>query len=472
MSSIKQINHNQYFTPEQIAAITLSYISRYKIKNVIDPAVGEGVFLNEAFKRWTKANFYGIDIDRNIIGKLNKNKKPKHYYYCGDSTNNKTLQNLRIKKVLDSGGFDLTVGNPPFSSKSNLINCKEILENYEITKHKDAFKSSQAIEIIFLQIFFNLTKNDGIIVIVLPDGILSNPRYKFVRDYIISNSFILKIIDLPRNVFEKTSAKASVLILKKLKKRTLNYNVSISCAEKNGDVNNTIKVNIKLLKNRMDYYFHYKKRNSSINDLNRERFTVLKLKDFIKVANTGNTYYGKDRKFNRTGLKFIHSTNLNGLGFNYENGVKYIRPDSKMYFENSLTRVRDLIFARVGNGCIGKAGIILKRNERGVISDCLYRLRVFKSSPYFILLYLKSKFAQDWIDIQKHGIASSCITLKQLLSLPVPVLHKNTENNFSKKFKKILKRQRNCNSENIEKKIYKDFYLLKNFLEKKLTSNV
>jgi type I restriction enzyme M protein len=180
--------HNQYFTPEFAVEKALSFISAISISNVIDPAVGNGVFLKSSSKKWEKAELFGVDIDKEVIAALKKSNLPNSYFVSADSLLRKTWQLPKIKQILSKGGFDLVVGNPPFSSWFQRVESEEILSNYELAKSNGNLKRSQAIEILFLEIFLKLAKVAGFIVIVLPDGILSNPQYQYVREFILKST--------------------------------------------------------------------------------------------------------------------------------------------------------------------------------------------------------------------------------------------------------------------------------------------
>ena len=45
-------NHNQYFTPEFAVEEALSLVPIPEVSHIIDPAVGNGIFLKVASKKW------------------------------------------------------------------------------------------------------------------------------------------------------------------------------------------------------------------------------------------------------------------------------------------------------------------------------------------------------------------------------------------------------------------------------------
>lgn len=431
-------NHNQYFTPEFAVEKALSLISETKIRNIIDPAVGNGVFLKAASKKWEKAKLIGIDIDKKVVSALIKSKLENSYFAFSNSLMQQTWQIPEIQKILSKGGFDIVVGNPPFSSWFHRIESKEILANYELAKNNGKLKRSQAVEILFIEIFIKIAKEKGFIIIVLPDGILSNPQYQHVREFVLRESKILHIISLPRDVFEDTSAKASILILQRQIVKNLNYKTQINDLDKNGIVNHTIKVSGNNLINRMDYYYYRKLKESSMRQILNNGMAVKKMKDFVIYCKTGKAVYGEKREFTKMGLKFLHSTNITEVGINYKKDEKFIKPKSNMDFNSAHARIGDILIVRVGDGCVGRAAVIVSKNDIGVVSDCIFMIRVKNISPYFLAIFLKTRFGKDWINLQKHGSATTCISQANILSLPVPLLNKRTQQVVEKSYKKIL----------------------------------
>lgn len=109
-------NHNQYFTPEFVVEEVFSLIPDSKVENIIDPAVGNGVFLRIAAKRWERAKLFGIDIDKKIIAQLKRSDLQNATFFYGDALLQDTWQNYELQNIISNGGFGLVVGNPPFSS--------------------------------------------------------------------------------------------------------------------------------------------------------------------------------------------------------------------------------------------------------------------------------------------------------------------------------------------------------------------
>ena len=435
-------SNNQYFTPEFAVEKALSFIPNSKIENIIDPGVGNGVFLKIAQKKYEKVKLFGVDIDEKVIEEIEKLNFQNANFFCGDALLPETWQNRNVQNIISNGGFDLVVGNPPFSSWFQRIATPQILSNYKLAHNNGKIMRSQAIEILFLEIFIRLCKYNGFVIIVLPDGILSNPQYKYIRGFILEETEVKYIISLPRNVFEDTSAKTSILILQKKRKYTLNYETNISHLEKSGNINNTIKIRATDLIDRMDHSYYHNLKKNSIKELMEKGIKFKPLKDLVIYCKTGKTLYGEGRKFSDKGLRFLHATNITEIGINYKRDEKFIAPSSEMDFPNAYAKIEDILFVRVGVGCAGRVAIVDVKEDEGVATDYLHIFRVKDVNPYFLVVYLKTKFGKYSINLLKHGVGTVSINKTDLLSLPIPIVSREIQKEIGDKYEEILREYR------------------------------
>ena len=434
-------NLNQYFTPEFVVTQALSLVPAMGAENVIDPAVGNGIFLKVAQKQWRGAKLFGIDIDSSIIRSLKDACQPNAYYFQGDSVEDDTFYNPVINGVLLKGGFDLVLGNPPFSSWFHRIDNSKVLANYEISHRNGKIMKSQAIEVLFIERFINLAREGGWVVIVLPDGILSNPQYRYVREYILSRTKVEYIVDLPRHVFHKTSAKTSILLLKK-ECNIIYYQTRFFILDNTRIIKRGLEVDSKLLASRMDHGYYCHSQVNSFNRLVARGYHCAPLSEFVLYCKTGKTLYGKRRTFNSKGFRFLHATNVTEIGINYAKDEKYIDPSNSMFSEKAYAKKGDIVFARVGVGCAGRTAIIADSNDEGVATDYLHIFRVKGISPYFLVVYLKSRYGVDSINLIKHGVGTISINKTDLLSLPIPIVSDKIQREIESMYKRLLKKYR------------------------------
>ncbi|MCD6097449.1 restriction endonuclease subunit S, partial [bacterium] len=142
------------------------------------------------------------------------------------------------------------------------------------------------------------------------------------------------------------------------------------------------------------------------------------------------------------GLRFLHATNITEIGINYKRDERFIDPSSKMNFPNAYAKVGDILFVRVGVGCAGRVAIVDAEENEGVATDYIHIFRVKKINPYFLVIYLKSRFGKDSINILKHGVGTVSINKKDLLSLPIPVVSTEIQKEIGNKYEEILREYR------------------------------
>lgn len=112
--------------------------------------------------------------------------------------------------------------NPPFGTKIT-IKDDSVLQSYELASGPKGviFRSP---DILFIEQNLRLLKpGQGRLAIVVPYQIISGPQTIFVREWIIKNSEIISVVDLPADTFQPhTGTKTSLLILKRREEPILN----------------------------------------------------------------------------------------------------------------------------------------------------------------------------------------------------------------------------------------------------------
>jgi len=166
---------------------------------------------------------YGIIPGRAILPMLDKNIKCGNSLISGDSLelkkyfgNDWYIENPfnweeEFKEIiLDDGGFDVVIGNPPYIFGENLPNFEKIYYsiNYKLAKNQyDIFWMFYEKTILKL-------KKAGMHGFIVPDSILARDESEIVRKFILDNCIIERIAHVGK-VFGSTGISAVILILKK-----------------------------------------------------------------------------------------------------------------------------------------------------------------------------------------------------------------------------------------------------------------
>jgi type I restriction enzyme M protein len=236
-------DRGEFFTPRNIAKMTISMLDIPLDAKILDPACGTGGFLvigmNEIIKKlnsqmkketqknpneWSESqkqqlrekiheiasqNFFGFDINPDLVKstKMNmvmNNDGSGNILQC-NSLNpphqwpDKLKESLEISNDLEKGSirresdialFDIVVTNPPFGTKLP-IKDTNILEQYDLghiwRKDPDTGKifktekltTSRPPEVLFIERCLQFLKSGGIMGIVLPDAILGAPGIEY-----------------------------------------------------------------------------------------------------------------------------------------------------------------------------------------------------------------------------------------------------------------------------------------------------
>lgn len=210
--------NGSYYTPSNIVDEIITEYAK-KDSKILDPCCGTGQFLL-AFGDVVEnpSNIYGVDIDEIAvrIARLNilikyKNKDFAPNIVCKNTLfdiGNYDLFSLNDENMRD---FDVIATNPPWGvhfSKENIENLKKL---YPTITSFESFS-------YFLKKSIDLLHNDGVISFILPESILNVKTHKDIREIILKNSQIKKIIYLDR-VFKNVFTPVIRIDIKKSEKK-------------------------------------------------------------------------------------------------------------------------------------------------------------------------------------------------------------------------------------------------------------
>ena len=127
--------------------------------------------------------------------------------------------------------------------KQNYVVCRDALEKHGYEIHPDVILSNppygtiingELSEIAFIKENMKILKENGIMAIILPDGIYGNTKTTNLRDWLLNTGKILAIIDLPVETFMPyTNVKTSMMLIQKGKFER-NYNIFMAISENCG----------------------------------------------------------------------------------------------------------------------------------------------------------------------------------------------------------------------------------------------
>ncbi|MBP3973234.1 type I restriction-modification system subunit M [Pseudoxanthomonas spadix] len=225
----------EFYTPQQISNILSAIVTldsqepktgtRSKLDSVFDFACGSGSLLLNVRHRMTAAGgsigrIYGQESNITTYNLARMNmllhgvKDTEFEIYHGD-----TLKNdwdwLRETNPAKKPQFDAVVANPPFSYRWEPKD--EASQDPRFKNYGVAPKS--AADFAFLLHGLHYLKDDGVMAIILPHGVLfRGGKEADIRTKLLTDGHIDTVIGLPPNLFYSTGIPVCILVLKKCKK--------------------------------------------------------------------------------------------------------------------------------------------------------------------------------------------------------------------------------------------------------------
>ena len=223
----------EFYTPQRISDILSAIVTL----DSQEPATGQRTHLNSVFDFACGSGSLLLNIrkrmDQHGIGKIYGQEKNITTYNLArmnmllhgvkdsefDIFNGDTLLNdwdmLRETNPSRMPKFDAVVANPPFSYRWEPKDA--LADDVRFKNHGLAPKS--AADFAFLLHGFHFLKEDGVMAIILPHGVLFRGGAEArIRTKLLKDGHIDTVIGLPANLFFSTGIPVCILVLKKCKK--------------------------------------------------------------------------------------------------------------------------------------------------------------------------------------------------------------------------------------------------------------
>ena len=225
----------EFYTPQRISDILSAIVSldsqepktgpRKKLESVFDFACGSGSLLLNVRHRIVEAGgtigrIYGQESNITTYNLARMNmllhgvKDTEFKIWHGDTLKNE-WDWLRETNPAKKPAFDAIVANPPFSYRWEPKD--EASQDPRFKNHGVAPKS--AADFAFLLHGLHYLKDDGVMAIILPHGVLfRGGKEADIRIKLLKDGHIDTVIGLPPNLFYSTGIPVCILVLKKCKK--------------------------------------------------------------------------------------------------------------------------------------------------------------------------------------------------------------------------------------------------------------
>lgn len=320
MGSFFRGNFGQYFTPREIVKFIVDVLPITNESKVLDTSCGSGGFLLYAlnkvreqateyypnykndmrqygkwFTYWhdfAEKNLFGIEINEQISRAAKMNMIIHDDGHTNVITSDGLVSDADIKARTGNNGFeyetfDFIITNPPFGStirqteqaylKTYMLGKKE--EDWLAVRSRtgDDTRDGQQSEVLFIEQDYHFLKENGILAIVLPDGILTNSSMQFVRTQIEDWFRIVAVVSMPQTAFTANGAgvKSSVLFLQKWSKE---HTEKLVAKKKSIEDNLLSKTNYLATRNLWDREIKQKQKEKVASMRNRQLTSATEIK--------------------------------------------------------------------------------------------------------------------------------------------------------------------------------------------------
>jgi type I restriction enzyme M protein len=385
----------RYYTSSIVSDLLVSRFRQTSPGTVLDLGVGCGSLLTAAYKRWKNAEYYAFDIDkRNITASMSAFSFATFRHIDG-------LSPLLTQQIsLKVGSIDVAVCNPPYLRIEKTMHIEHVLVDGGLPGSAKLKRITS--DVVFLARNLQMLKYGGELGIILPDGIFTSREFFDLRKDLLENHTVLGIIQLPDSIFKNTEARTHILLLEKGGQSLLE--VPLYCSDKFGNLDTPILISYDEALHRMDYSY-YKWKCSH----NQGKNSISLLDTGAQIMRGRNT-----RKYlEDLGIKYFHTTS-----FPDEPWVIDLEKSLFHFYEPGINaKIGDILLARVGKRCIGKVALV--RSGSGVVTDCIYRIRLPEAYREATWESFISEDGQDWLNAHAHGVCSRCLSKEDLLSFPI-----------------------------------------------------
>ncbi len=421
----------QFFTPPRLAAWMVETALGWLPHPVsmLDPACSDGAFLEPA-ARHGFSEAIGIEVDPEVLATARERLR------AFPSVSLHGANALEWVHELE-GRFDLVATNPPFSAKYGRVQDPWLLGRFALA----AGRRSEAIEVLFLELSVRALREGGILAIVLPEGLFANLPYRRVREWLLRHVRPLAIISLSRRFFP---AKTCTLFARK---GGLPSAVRLAHAEDEEDLDRISEE----IRQGKGFHQPLEALGESWAPLHHltpptpsAAFPLLPLGELLHEMRGGHAEYGPRRAFSESGIPFLSAKTVTPWGIDLRRDGRRIRPGSPMDHPGARARKGDVLFVRVGVGCIGRAAVVLEDDEEGIADDYLYilRFRPDRMRPEFFALLTQTRFFRGALRRIWRGTGTVTVPQRLPRELPVPVPPLSTQEPFAAAYRDLHRRAR------------------------------
>ncbi|MFH1571609.1 MAG: N-6 DNA methylase [Gemmatimonadota bacterium] len=450
----------QHFTPPGVARLMCRLAGAFAGSpaegwRVADPAAGEGALLRAALDCGAQADrVCGVELDGEVAARAAAHGLEIE---VGDGLTGPW-------PVTGEGTFDVILGNPPFGRCGKLLSESQqaaILDGaprafgiWRAAQGPGALASptaaaarlrAAAVEHLFLERALQLVRPGGLVVYVLPQGLLSNSRTQAVRDWIQERAELLVVAGLPEGAFRGPGLNATtgVLVMRRHQADPAEGPAALVAPRRAG--RGGVSASLEDLERRAEKLVRGARRVPGglrlrqarlrgrrwdveywLADpepiLRRYRHRLARFGDYVTLLTYGPIVTGQRPTCHPGGVRLI------GQGDFTETGLApavSLRVEAGSVHDPPRSRVRcgDLLLPRSGAGALGRNRVAVYDEKEEANIGCFVDLvRLAGLNPYYAWVYLRTEGGWGQIRRLINGVGVPNISFAEIRSLQVPLL--------------------------------------------------
>lgn len=170
----------------------------------------------------------------------------------------------------------------------------------------------------------------------------------------------------------------------------------------------------------------YFKKEYLENEERSKSFEYLKLKDLCCFICNGDDC----REYTKIGKKYIRTGDIKDFGLDLDSAETI----NLNFVSKTILELDDLLITRKGN--YGKSQVVSNNKIiNSIISSEIFQLKLKNINPYFVDVFLKSKYGQLQFEKHIHGVSNFSVTQEALLNFLIPIF----PDNFQKDIEILVK---------------------------------
>lgn len=224
----------QFFTDQRVTKLAIGLLEfNPEEDDLVDICAGTGGFLIAGVRAAQHSGFMGevqligIEVDPSLAHLANSTLKHltlgnQEPVFNADSFRRAAQWPLALRKTVIEDSHRCLASNPPFGQKIT-IKDPDLLSRYELghvwskttgTWTRSRKTSPTPPDILFLERNVKLAiPGQGRVGIVLPYQILSGPQLGYVREWLLRNTSIKAVVDLPEDTFQPWTGTKTALVI-------------------------------------------------------------------------------------------------------------------------------------------------------------------------------------------------------------------------------------------------------------------